>query len=91
MRYGYSGEIWEPAPDEATAIVRRRAAEPMQDVICYLDLCERMQTVQFAPDSFALRNTLGQISAAEYRAGRGMLTAIVVDKDGDQKPGYGFV
>lgn len=33
---------------------------------------------------------LREISAEEYKAGRGMLTAVVVHKAGDYKPGPGF-
>ena len=33
---------------------------------------------------------LGEISTEENEAGRGMLTVVVVHKEGDMKPGPGF-
>src|SRR5690606_41343624 len=42
------------------------------------------------PQRPVVGTVLGENSTAEYRAGRGMLTAIVVHKSGDRKPGAGF-
>lgn len=42
------------------------------------------------PDSFALAHMLGEISEEENAAGRGMLSVIVVHKNGDMQPGPGF-
>jgi hypothetical protein len=49
-----------------------------------------VKAIRVAPDSFALAAMLGEISEAEDAAGRGMLTVIVVHKQGDMQPGPGF-
>jgi hypothetical protein len=46
-----------------------------------VDICGR---------SHALRAFLNQVSTAEYDQGRGLLTAVVVYRSGDQMPGPGF-
>jgi len=56
----------------------------------YGGLVENIDAISFKSNAPALFAMLGQISAEEYRAGRGMLTAIVVHKTGDQMPGKGF-
>lgn len=84
---------WLAARDEATRILQRRAAARVDFCIAYSDLCseiDRATGVRFEPQEPLFGTLLGEISTAEYRAGRGMLTAIVVHKTGDRKPGAGF-
>jgi hypothetical protein len=59
-------------------------------MIPYSDLVSRIGTIRMEPDSFALAHLLGEISEEEDAAGRGMLSVIVVHKDGDMQPGPGF-
>jgi hypothetical protein len=42
------------------------------------------------PHDSRLPDFLAEISTEESKAGRGMITALVVKKNGDQKPGVGF-
>ena len=59
-------------------------------MIPYSDLTVRIASAQIDPHSQILANMLGDISEEEDRAGRGMLSVIVVHKEGDMRPGPGF-
>jgi hypothetical protein len=85
--YGYKAEDWETAKDEKRQILIERAC--VRGMIPYSDLVSRVKTIRMAPDSFALAHMLGEISEAEDAAGWGMLSVIVVHKDGDMQPGPG--
>ncbi len=86
----YSDEEWEAAREGATRILQEQATKDPPTIL-YGKLCDRIEAAGFArfePGSFAFWALLGEISAAEYRAGRGMLTAIVIN--GDLDVGSGF-
>lgn len=78
-------------PEAELAKVR----EVLQDVasrgrtIAYSTLLARVG-LPYEPDSSIFIGMLGDISVAEYEAGRGMLSVIVVHKTGDLRPGKGF-
>jgi hypothetical protein len=50
----------------------------------------QLQTVRLDPDSNARAAMLGEISTEEDEASRGMLSVLVVHKDGDKMPGAAF-
>lgn len=86
--HGFPAEAWEAARAKArqamiAVAVRRR-------VIAYSDLVAEIPSLDLEPQSEHLAHMLGEISTAEYEAGRGMLTVLVVRKHGDQMPGPGF-
>lgn len=87
-RYGHEPEVWERAKEEITRILGERASA--KTTISYSELVQQVQTVRFEPDSNALAAILGEISTEEDEAGRGMLSVVVVHKDGDKMPGPGF-
>ena len=87
-KYGFDVADWEAAKEEMRQILLDRAR--MRSMIAYSALVDQVTAIHFAPDSFALAHMLGEISADEDAAGRGMLTVIVVHKDGDMEPGPGF-
>jgi hypothetical protein len=87
-KYGYRVEDWEAAKKDMREILVERAR--LRGMIPYSDLVSRIETIRMEPDSFALAHMLGEISEAEDAAGRGMLSVIVVHKDGDMQPGPGF-
>ncbi len=87
-KYGYKAEDWEAAKKEIRQILVERAS--LRGMIPYSDLVSRIGTIPLEPDSFALAHMLGEISEEEDAAGRGMLSVIVVHKDGDMQPGPGF-
>ena len=86
--HGYEPEDWQKAKAQAKAHLVDMAKRQAQET--YGGLVEKVDAISFAPNDSALFALLGQISREEYYAGRGMLTAIVVHKTGDQMPGKGF-
>jgi hypothetical protein len=88
MRYGHPLDLWDAAREEIRRILGARARAGQ--TIAYSDLVKQVSTVRFDPDSQALAAILGEISEEEDALGRGMLTVLVVHKDGDMRPGPGF-
>ncbi len=58
--------------------------------IPYSDLVAGIGAIQFQPHEARFFHFLGEISEEEDAAGRGMMTALVVHKEGDMQPGPGF-
>ena len=86
--HGFAEEAWEAAKAEACQAMIAVAAR--RRVIAYSDLVAEIRSLDLEPQSDHLAHMLGEISTAEYEAGRGMLTVVVVHKHGDQMPGPGF-
>lgn len=86
--HGYPEAEWVRAREEATAVLT--AVARSRDVIPYSDLAVRITSISFLPRDQRFFFLLREVSAEEHRAGRGMLTAVVVHKRGDFKPGPGF-
>jgi hypothetical protein len=87
-KYGYAGPDWEKAKVQATKVlidVARRKGR-----IAYSELAAQITAIQIEAHDPRMFHLLGEISTAEDKAGRGMLTAIVVHKSGDMQPGPGF-
>jgi hypothetical protein len=59
-------------------------------MITYSDLSRQLRTVVIPYDDPAMAAMLDKISTEEFKAGRGMLSVIVVHKYGDMEPGVGF-
>jgi molybdopterin synthase catalytic subunit len=87
-KHGYPLTDWEKAKAEMREILIERAK--VRRMIPYSELVEKITTINLKPHSKALDNMLGEISEAENKDGRGMLTVIVVHKYGDMQPGPGF-
>lgn len=86
--HGFSLQAWEFAKEEARkAMIERAEAE---GTIAYSDLVKRITSIRLEAHDPRLAHLLGEISSQEDAAGRGMLTVVVVRKNGDQKPGAGF-
>ncbi|MEQ1935307.1 MAG: hypothetical protein ABL962_15715 [Fimbriimonadaceae bacterium] len=88
MRHGFPPDIWEAAKDEAKALMIERAKK--LGMITYSELVKGMTSIKLEPNSSRLSDMLGEISSEEDAANRGMLTALVVHKQGDMEPGPGF-
>ena len=86
-KYGYSVADWDKAKEEMRQILTRRAGK--RETISYSELVSQIRTIHIKPHAYALAAMLGEISAEEDAAGRGMLSAIVVRKS-DSMPGTGF-
>ena len=87
-KYGYELAHWDAAREEMRSILVERARA--RGMIPYSDLVRRVTSIYLEPNSYALAAMLGEISSAEDAAGRGMLSVIVVHKEGDMQPGPGF-
>lgn len=87
-RFGYELVDWEAAKEQArlSLIECAKAGVP----ITYADLVRHITAIAVEAHSYALGHLLGEISLAEDAAGRGMLSVLVVHKDGDMQPGSGF-
>lgn len=86
--HGYEPEDWKKAKAQAKAHLVSVAKH--QNLETYGGLTKKIDAIPFLPNDSALFALLGQISREECNADRGMLTAIVVHKTGDQMPGKGF-
>lgn len=84
----YPDHVWAQAKEEAKVILAGVARA--RGVIAYSDLTVQIGAISFLSSDQRFFFLLREISADEYRAGRGMLTAVVVHKSGDFKPGPGF-
>ena len=87
-KYGFADDDWSTAKGEMRDILIERAR--VRGMIPYSELVEGVETIRFEPFSAAFHHMLGEISSEEDAEGRGMLSAIVVHKDGDMEPGPGF-
>ena len=85
--YGHSTEVWDKAKEEARQILIQCAKEDR--TIAPGELVREIHTISLTPRSRALFEMLDQIALAEYAAGRGILTVMVVGK-GKGIPGPGF-
>lgn len=86
--HGYSDYMWAQAKEETKALLAHVASA--RKVIAYSHLAVQVKAISFLPSDQRFFFLLREISAEEYRGGRGMLTAVVVHKAGDYKPGPGF-
>jgi hypothetical protein len=71
---------------KAVLVSRARDGRP----ISYTELTGNVHAIHFSPEDHALHHMLGQVSEEEDAAGRGMLSVIVIHKEGDMMPGPGF-
>ena len=88
VRYGYKNADWDKAKAEMKGVLIERAR--VRGMIPYSELVEKITAIALEPNSFALAAMLGEASAEEDEAGRGMLSVLVVHKIGDMQPGPGF-
>jgi hypothetical protein len=87
-KFGFSERTWEKAKVEAIEILIDVARR--EETISYSDLAKRIHAISIEPHDYAMRTFLGEISTDEHGRNRGMLSAVVVYKNGDQMPGPGF-
>ena len=81
-------QIWNEAKIQARNAMIARASIP--GMIAYSDLVREITALPLEAHDVRLFHLLGEISSEEEKAGRGMLTVIVVHKTGDMEPGKGF-
>lgn len=88
MPHGFTQGEWDKAKLEARTLMVERAK--VRGMIPYSDLAKNIKSVHFEAHDQRLFHLLGEVSAEEDGAGRGMLSVIVVHKTGDMQPGPGF-
>ncbi len=89
--YGFAGSDWEMAKQEAKKILIDKARQKGEEAkITYSELASQINAINIEAHDPRMFHLLGEISSEENKAGRGMLTAIVVHKYGDMQPGAGF-
>ncbi len=86
--YGYTDAQWDSAKEEMRAVLIAIASE--ERTISYSELTGKVHTIHFSPEDNDFHHMLDDISREEDAAGRGMLSVIVVHKEGDKRPGPGF-
>ena len=86
--YGYEGADWEQAKAQARGVLIEVARR--KDKITYSELATNITAINIEAHDSRMNHLLGEISSEEDAQGRGMLTAIVVHKFGDLRPGPGF-
>ena len=86
--YGYEGADWEKAKAQARDVLIEVARR--KDKITYSELATKITAINIEAHDSRMNHLLGEISSEEDAQGRGMLTAIVVHKFGDLRPGPGF-
>ena len=85
QRHGFDSEVWERAREEARQILIQCAREGR--TIAYSELAEKLNIQHRSTE---LATMLDDISCSENKAGRGMLSVLVVHKGDDQMSGQGF-
>ena len=86
-RFGFEETQWEAAKAEGKTILSKYAR--LGRTIAYSEFVKKIHSIQLEPHDFRLFGLLGEISKEESKAGRGMLSALVVIKD-ENIPGSGF-
>jgi hypothetical protein len=87
-KFGYSLADWDRTKTEMRSALAQCARN--EGTISYSELAQQVGPITFQPDARAYHVMLGEISTAEHEEGRGMLTVLVVHKEGDSLPGPGF-
>ena len=86
---GFSDAAWELAKAEGKAVLAECARD--KKMISYIDFMHQIRSISFdTPHDSRLPQLLAEISTEEAEGGRGMMTALIVRKNGDQRPGAGF-
>lgn len=86
--HGYPKAQWEAAKSEAKSLLGEYAKR--RQMIPYSEFVTKINSINIDYHDPRLFHFLGEISAEEFAAGRGMLTTLVVHKHGDMQPGPGF-
>lgn len=88
MPHGFPSKAWNTAKEEARAVLISRART--RGMIPYSELAAQITAVRFEAHEASFWAFLGELSAEENAADRGMIFVIVVHKNGDMQPGPGF-
>ncbi len=78
MPYGIAQSVWNRAKEQARGLMIARAR--LRGMITYSDLARGITAVRFDPFNVIFFHMLGEISAEEDAAGRGMLSAMLSER-----------
>ena len=88
-KHGFTDVAWELAKAEGKAVLAECARA--KKMISYTDFMHQIRSISLTtPHDSRLPQFLAEISMEEAEKGRGMMTALIVRKNGDQRPGTGF-
>jgi len=89
-KFGYPESVWMKAKEEARDVLIQRASSKAKQTISYSKLAEMVRAISFDAHDHSFHALLGEISEEEHADGNGMLSVLVVYKNGPQMPGTGF-
>ncbi|HWQ91027.1 MAG TPA: hypothetical protein VN673_05095 [Clostridia bacterium] len=87
-KLGFTKRQWNTYKAEAREILIQTARS--EATISYSELADRMTSIPLDPFDVRLWEIIGDVGRDEAHAGRGILSVVVVHKDGDAAPGHGF-
>lgn len=87
MKYGLTAERWQAALDEIRDLCVDVACNG--GTITYGELCAQLSVIHPHPGSYVFHALLRAVCESEEQAGRGLLCALVVNKE-TRMPGQGF-
>jgi hypothetical protein len=87
-KHGFPAVDVEEATKEVRRILVRTARA--ETTISYSELADQVQAIPLDPHSAAMDSILCDLSEEEDTYGRGMISVVVVHKEGDKRPGKGF-
>lgn len=87
-KFGHTKKQWQSFKAEAREILVEVASG--RAMITYGELASRMTTIAVEPHDMVMWHIIGDVSVDEEKAGRGLLSVLVVHKHGDMEPGFGF-
>lgn len=90
MPWGHKQAAWNSTKKHAKTLLAECARRRLNQTISYSDLGARLRPISFLAEDPAFHALLGEVSEEEDGEGRGMLSVLVVHKDGDMRPGRGF-
>jgi hypothetical protein len=88
QKFGKTEKEWAAFKAEARAHMIERASQ--RAMITYGDLATRMTTVSVEPHDQMLWEIIGDVARDEAEAQRGLLSVVVVHKNGDMGPAPDF-
>lgn len=88
MKFGFTDTVWDAGVDQATTVLRERAAR--RETIPYSDLANEVSAITIGYHDPAMDRLLCDVSMREHECGRPLLSVIVVHKYDDMEPGRGF-
>jgi hypothetical protein len=88
MPHGHTDDAWTKTRRELRAFLVAKARK--RSVVPYSEVVAQIGPIRFSPDDRGFHQMLDETSVDEDEHGRGLLTVIVVHKDGDMRPGPGF-